>query len=69
LARVDIFLDEVPAYAVREGIVYVTTDDGWTLAMPLAKFRRAMARAGRALAEHDARKAEVVPLEGRKRRR
>lgn len=52
----------MPAYEVRDGIMYVTADDGWTFAMPVRKFRLAMARAERALATYEAKKAEVVPL-------
>lgn len=59
------FLDEIPTYEVRDGTVYMAAGD-WELAMPLRKFRLAMARAAKALAEYDA-KGEVVPMR-RKRR-
>lgn len=64
MSRVDVFLDEVPEYAVREGIVYISTADGWTCAFPLRKFRLGMARAAKAIAEYEARNAEVVPIKG-----
>ena len=55
------FLDEVPSYEVREGIMYVTAGE-FALAMPLRKFRLGMAKAERAIAEYDSRRAEVVPM-------
>jgi hypothetical protein len=55
------FLDEVPHYSIVDGVMHITSGD-FQLAMPLRKFRLAHARAARVMAEHDAKKGNVVPL-------
>ena len=56
------FIEKVPEYRVADGIVYVSVDGEIILCMALRTFRLGMARAERAIAEYEAKRAEVVPL-------
>lgn len=60
-----VFVDKVPDYEIRDGNMHITADD-WHIAMPLRLFRMGMARATRIIAEHESRKAEVLPLKSRR---
>lgn len=60
------FIAEILEFSIEDGVVRIWTAD-LDLYTPLSKFRRSMARAAKALAEHDARKAEVVPIRRGKR--
>lgn len=66
MARVDLFIDEVPEYEIRDNIMYIQLADGRAIAFPLRSFRLGMARAAKALATYDSRKAEVLPMRKRK---
>lgn len=58
------FVDEVPRYEIREGIMHITTSD-WACCMSLRNFRLGMARAKRVLDSYEAKSAEVVPMRRR----
>jgi hypothetical protein len=51
-------------YEIRDEIMYFSAGD-WHGCTPLRLFRQDMARAAKVIAEHDARKAEVVEFKGR----
>lgn len=54
------FVDRVPDYEIREGIMHISDGD-WSCCMSLRTFRLGMAKAQRTLDEYDARSG-VVPL-------
>jgi len=56
------FLEAAFEVAISGGVIVLTWPNGIRRAMPLNVFRICTARAVKALAEHDARKAEVIPL-------
>lgn len=56
------FVDAVPEYRIKDSIMYIDFGEFGTFAMPLAAFRKGHARSARVMAEHDARRAEIVPI-------
>lgn len=60
------FLEKVPNYEVREGNMHIWSDD-WAVCMSLRTFRLGMARAAKAIATYEAKKADVVPIKRRGR--
>lgn len=61
------FIDEAPEYEIRDKNMHITAGD-WTMAMSLRNFELGMARASRVIAEHYAKRAEVVPIKGKRGR-
>lgn len=56
------FIEEPFTVEIKDGNAILTWPDGAKRSVPLRVFRMEHARAGKILAEHDARKAEVVPI-------
>lgn len=52
---------------IEHGLVPLTWADGATAYRKIRDFRIEVARGGKALAEYDSRKADVVPLKRRRR--
>lgn len=61
------FLDEIPEFEIRDGIVKWTWGCGKAKCMPLPAFRIVTARQNKLLADHDARSAEVISIRRNKR--
>jgi len=62
MGRID-FVEEPPeAVIISNGIAIAAWPDGSRRAIPLNVFRLCVSRCQRAIAEHDARNAEVVPF-------
>lgn len=59
------FIDTVPKYEIRDGIVHLLAGNAELCCASLRTFRAATARAVQCLAEHDAKRAEVVPMRKR----
>lgn len=57
-----VYVDRVPEYEVRDGVVCVDLGD-WSMHVPLRVFRLGMTRAMKALREHDAT-GKVLPFKG-----
>jgi hypothetical protein len=57
-----LYFDEPCSFEVKRGVVITSWPSGEKLAFPLDVFRIQLARATKAVAEHDARLAEVVPM-------
>jgi hypothetical protein len=62
------FLDAVPKYEVREGVMHITAD-GFELAMPLRKFEQGMLRAEEAIAKYRAERGAVLSMRKGARRK
>lgn len=60
------FIDKVPDYEIRDGIIHITAGD-FAMCMSLRCFEQGMARAMRVIAEYRA-SGEVVPLKRPRRR-
>lgn len=56
------FIDEIPTYEIRDGIVHVTVGDFELCCASMRTFRLATEAATRCLAEHDAKSAEIRRL-------
>jgi len=56
------FLEAAFEVAISGGVIVLTWPNGLRRAMPLGVFRICTARANKALAEYDERKAEVLQL-------
>lgn len=61
------FIEEPFEVAIKDGNAILSWPDGTRRSIPLRVFRIEHHRAGEALAKHDAGKAVVVPLKGRRR--
>ena len=57
------YIDRVPEYDIRDGVVCVSFGD-WSLYMPLRVFRAGTSRANAMLRTYD-KAGDVVPLRGR----
>lgn len=55
------FVAEVPSFEIADGVVHMEAGE-CSIFMPLPIFRRSTVRASRVLANHDAQKAQVVPI-------
>ena len=60
------YIADIFEFSIEDSVVHIWTAD-WEIFAPLPKFRRSMARAAKALADYDGRKADVVPLRRGKR--
>jgi len=61
------FVEEPFEVEIKNGNVILTRPDGTRRAMPLNVFRIDLERGVRAVAEYDARRANVVPIRRKKR--
>jgi hypothetical protein len=61
------FIDGVPEFVIRDQVVHITLDDQ-AVAIPLRVFRIGMARAMKAVREHDTC-GEVVPFNPKRGKR
>lgn len=58
------FIADVPDCTIVDGNIHVSAGE-WCIAMSLRNFQLWMAKAERAIAEHEAKRAEVIYLEMR----
>jgi hypothetical protein len=61
------FVNTVPDYEIRDGVMHVTSGDGWSCCFSLRTFKQGMARAQRAIDEYEARtfsRDEIPTVEG-----
>lgn len=61
------FIDTVPKYEIRDGIVHLLAGNAELCCASLRTFRAATARAVQCLADYDQHKAEVLPIPKRGR--
>lgn len=55
------YLDMVPDYAIRDGVMHITAGE-FSMCMSLRTFERGLAKSRRVIAEYYAQQAEVVPI-------
>jgi hypothetical protein len=60
------FVEDPFEVEIKNGVAILSRPDGTRRAIPLHVFRMDVARAIQALADYDARKAEVVPIRRKK---
>lgn len=59
------FIDEVPTFEIKDGVVTYILPSGERRCTPLRLFRMVHARASKALGEYDSQQAEIVPFRKR----
>jgi hypothetical protein len=62
------FVEDAPDVEIRDGNVYFAWPDGRKTGMPIRVCRLGLIRTCKAIGEHDARKAEVVPMRARRKK-
>ena len=63
------FVDVVPEYRIRGENMFIDFGEYGQLAMPLQTFLQGSAKSNRVIAEHEAKRAPVIRLDKKKRKR